>query len=438
MRYVLCVALLLTGTASFADMAEHAHRAKAAGIDVVTYRTTVKDVVVIVGAIPAGDAMAGSGNIAIPTLSGMMLDRGTKTLDKFTIAEKLNNVGAQLTFDVGAQSLEVRAKCLRKDLPLVMGLIAAELRAPALAPAEFNKAKQEFIGALQASAQNTGARSEEAFARAVFPEGHPNRPHTWKEFAAAAKAASLDELKTFQAKYYGPAHFTLVLAGDVADEEVRAEVGKAFAGWSGGEDYVRPAAPAAAGATATVSVPLAEKPSVSVILGQASGLRYQDGDSLPLRVGTAILGHGFTGRLMSTVRDKEGLTYNIGAGVSDDTIADGSWDISATFAPALLEKGLASTRRELQKWWSEGVTEEELSARKEGMLGSYFVGMSTTGGIANQILVNVQRGYEVAWLDEYPKALSAVTRTQVNAAIKAHLDPAKMALIEAGSVPHSH
>jgi zinc protease len=438
MRYALCMALLWVSTASFADMAEHAHRAKAAGIDVVTYHTTVKDVVVIVGALPAGDAMAGSGNIAIPTLSGMMLDRGTKTLDKFAIAEKLNNVGAQVAFDVGAQSLEVRAKCLRKDLPLVLALIAAELRTPALAAAEFNKAKQEFIGALQASAQNTGARSEEAFARAIFPEGHPNRPHTWKEFAAAAKAASLEELKAFQGKYYGPAHFTLVLAGDVADEEARAEVGKAFAGWNGGEDYVRPAAPAAAGVAATVSVPLAEKPSVSVILGQASGLRYKDGDSLPLRVGTAILGHGFTGRLMSTVRDREGLTYNIGAGVSDDTIADGSWDISATFAPALLEKGLVSTRRELQKWWSEGVTEEELSARKEGMLGSYFVGMSTTGGIANQILVNAQRGYEVAWLDEYPKALSAVTRTQVNAAIKAHLDPAKMVLIEAGSVPNSH
>jgi len=38
-----------------------------------------------------------------------------------------------------------------------------------------------------------------------------------------------------------------------------------------------------------------------------------------------------------------------------------------------LDKGLASTRRELRKWWSEGVTEQELTARKEGMLGSYFV-----------------------------------------------------------------
>jgi predicted Zn-dependent peptidase len=71
------------------------------------------------------------------------------------------------------------------------------------------------------------------------------------------------------------------------------------------------------------------------------------------------------------------------------------------------------------------------------MLGSYFVGMSTTGGIANQILINLQRGYDVSWLDEYPKALGAVTRAQVNAAIKAHLNPAAMALVEAGSVPAS-
>ncbi len=67
-------------------------------------------------------------------------------------------------------------------------------------------------------------------------------------------------------------------------------------------------------------------------------MRYSDPDNLPLRVGTAILGRGFTGRLMSTVRDKEGLTYNIGASMGDDSIVDGVWEVSASFAPALLAK----------------------------------------------------------------------------------------------------
>jgi zinc protease len=437
-HYVLTALLLVGGVAASipaeANALENSRRAQVAGIDLITYHSDVKDVVVILGSLPAGDAMAEPGNVAVPTLTGMMLDRGTKSLDKFAIAEQLDDVGAEIAFSVGMQTLEVRAKCLRKDLPLVLGLIAAELRTPAFLPQEFSKAKQQFIGALEASSQNTEERAREAFGRAIFPQGHPNRPHSVGEYEAAAKAATLDEIKSFYAKYYGPAHMTLVVAGDVGAHEVQAETDKAFSGWSGGQDFVHPAAPAVLTAAHEVSVPLADKPSVSVIIGQPTGLRYKDPEALALRVGTAILGSGFTGRLMGTVRDKEGLTYNIGAAVAEDSIVDGSWDISASFAPALLDRGLASTRRELEKWWADGVTEQELATRKQGMIGTYLVGLSTTAGLANAILTNVQRGYGVSRLDEYPAAVKALTRDQVNAAIKNHLNPDAMVLVKAGSV----
>ena len=183
-----------------------------------------------------------------------------------------------------------------------------------------------------------------------------------------------------------------------------------------------------------IAVPLADKPSVSVIIGQPTGLRYKDPDALALRVGTAILGSGFTGRLMGIVRDREGLTYNISAAVSEDSVVDGSWDISASFAPALLEKGIASSRRELERWWKEGVTGDELAARKQGLIGSYRVGLSTTAGLANAILTDVQRGYDVSRLEGFPDAVNALTREQINSAIKKHINPNKMVLIKAGSV----
>ena len=433
-RLSTIIVLLMLGSAAAANMADQAHRSKINGIDLITYRTNVKDVVIILAVLPAGDAMAESGNIAIPTLSGMMLDRGTKALDKFAIADKLDNVGAEISFTVGVQSLEIRAKCLRKDLPLIIEIIAAELRTPALQVAEFNKAKQQLIGELEASAQNTGARAAEAFNRAVFPADHPNRPHTLNEYVAAAHSANIEEIRAFQAKYYGPAHMALVVVGDVSDADTQTEINKAFSGWSGGQDYARPAKPASTSAGSEVTVPLADKPSVTMLLGQATGLRYSDPDTLALRVGTAILGSGFTGRLMGTVRDKEGLTYNIGASVGDDSIVDGVWEISASFAPTLLPKGVESTRRELTKWWKDGVTDQELATRKQGAIGGYFVGMSTTLGLAETILINTQRGFDPTWLDGYPKALRALTREQVNAAIKAHLNPSTMVLVEAGSV----
>ena len=438
MRRLAVLAVLLTASgAAAASAADHSQRAQFAGIDLITYHTDVKDVVVILGSLPAGDAMAEPGNLAVPTLTGMMLDRGTKTLDTFAIAEQLDNVGAEISFGVGLQTLEVHAKCLKKDLPLVLGLIAAELRTPALQQQEFAKAKQQFIGALQASAQNTEARAQEAFGRAAFPQGHPNRPHLVTDYESAAKSATLEEVKAFHAKYYGPAHMTLLVVGDVDAPATQAQIGSAFAGWSGGQDYVRPAAPASLKAAREVTVPLADKPSVSVIIGQPTGLRYKDPDALALRVGTAILGSGFTGRLMGTVRDKEGLTYNISAGVSEDSIVDGSWDIAASFAPALLDKGIASTRRELLRWWKDGVTDEELAARKRGVIGTYLVGLSTTAGLAQAILTNIQRGYDVSRLDELPAAVGALTKDQVNSAIKSHLDPNAMVLVEAGSVPQA-
>jgi zinc protease len=434
-KTVFAVGMLFAGLSASANMAEHASRSHTAGIDLITYQTDVKDVVEIVGYLPAGDSLSGAGNAAVPTLTGMMLDRGTRSQDKFAIARQLEGVGAEISFNVGAQTMQFAAKCLKKDLPLVVGLIASELRTPAFSPQEFAKAKQQLIGMLQNSLHNTDARAHQTFAREVYPAGHPNHPHSADEVLAATKIAKLGDLKAFHAKYYGPEHLTMILVGDVSMPVAQAEVGKAFAGWSGGQDFLRPAGAAVAAAKPDIVVTLADKPSVSVLLGQPTGLRYRDPDALALRVGTAVLGHGFTGRLMSTVRDKQGLTYGIGAGMSDDNITDGMWLLSASFAPALLGKGIASSRAVLETWWKDGITDQELDDRKQGLIGGYLVGLSTTGGLAGAIQNIVQRGYDLAWLDDYPQALQALTLAQVNAAIKAHLNPAEMVLVEAGSVP---
>ena len=118
------------------------------------------------------------GNIAIPTLTGMMLDRGTKAQDKFAIAEQLDNVGAEIAFTVGTQSVDLRAKCLKKDLPLVLSLIAADLRTPAFQAQEFDKARQQFIGALEASAQNTEVALATGRLRSICINPAPVLTHT--------------------------------------------------------------------------------------------------------------------------------------------------------------------------------------------------------------------------------------------------------------------
>ncbi|MBC7368448.1 MAG: insulinase family protein [Undibacterium sp.] len=432
----LALASLLV-TSTRAQVAKNAVREDVGGIDLVVMKTGAQDIVTIRGSIAAGDGLSPETNPALADLTGGMLDKGTATHDKFAIAKLLGDAGASLSFSTGPSSLNINAKCLRKDLALVISLIAEQLRTPAFSPEEFAKLKKQFAGLYRRQLDEPDFRASDTFTRAIYPAGHPNRQAPSAEILAGADKTTLGEVKAFHAKYYGPATLRLVLVGDVEPAAAKAEVVKGFAGWTGGERSPKPAA-AKAGAIDTPrdqNVIMPEKTSVTVIWGQPTGLRYGDTDTLALRVGTAALGSGFTGRLMASVRDKEGLTYGIYSYVSADTFVDGDWRIEGAFAPANLEKGIAATKSVLTDWYAQGITDAELTQRKTGLAGSYKVGLSTTAGMAGTILNTLNRDLDFAFIDQYPARVAALTRDQVNGAIRKHLDPEKMILIKAGTVP---
>ncbi len=436
-RVLLFVAASLAATIAHAQIAANVVRNRIAGIDVIAYKTGVRDVVTFRGSLPAGDSFAPANNLAIPTLVGGMLDKGTTTEDKFAIAQKLDAVGAELTFSVDSTMVVFSGKCLRKDVPLVIGLLAEQLRSPAFSEEEFAKLKKQIAGGLKRALESTSYRASQTFSEAIYPPGHPNYTPSTEAFLAALDTATIADLRAFHAKYYGPADFTVVAVGDLDIDGLKTEIAKTFAGWTGGvaKTVYSKATPTDADRDQGVFMP--DKPNVSVIIGQTTGLKYTDADTIPLRVATTVLGSGFTGRLMATVRDKEGLTYGIGSRLANDTFADGDWRIIANFAPALLEQGLASTRRELKLWYEQGVTAAELARTKTNLSGSFKVSLATTDGLASALLAAVHRGYDPTWLDEYPQKLDAVTLAEVNAVIKKRLNPENMVLIKAGTMPTS-
>ena len=121
------------------------------------------------------------------------------------------------------------------------------------------------------------------------------------------------------------------------------------------------------------------------------------------------------------------------ANLANDMFNDGDWRMSASFAPDLLDKGIASTQRQLKLWYDAGVTPAEVSARKSNLIGAFKVGLATTDGMAGALLAAVNRGYDVNWLDEYPVRVNALTHGQVNATIKKYLTPESMVMVKAGT-----
>ena len=405
-------------------------REKIAGIDLLLGRTGVKDVVTLHGSIAAGENAA--ANPALAHLTASMIQRGTKQHDQFAIADMLEKAGVTLEFKVNADTVEFEAKLLRKDVPLVVSLLAEQLRTPAFAATELAKAKKQLVAEARQTLEDTDAQAAIAFSQAAFPAGHPSRRAGIAELIAAIEKTKLAELHDFHAAVYGPEGMRFAATGDLDPAAFKEEVTKAFAGWKGGHAPKPGEAPANVSGEKTVQLP--DKSSVSVIIGQPSGLRANDPDWIAMNIATGILGRGFTSRLIGNVRDREGLTYGIGAALAGDAFRSGAWFTKATFAPALLERGLASTRREITGWWRDGVTADELEYRKSAAAGQFTVTLETTHGLAEQLLRCAERGLDVSWLDEFPSKVRALDIGQVNAAVRKHLDPEKMVTVKAGTL----
>ncbi|MFB6272605.1 MAG: M16 family metallopeptidase, partial [Salinibacter sp.] len=159
-------------------------------------------------------------------------------------------------------------------------------------------------------------------------------------------------------------------------------------------------------------------------------------DYTALYVGNYILGGDFAARLMSTVRDEMGLTYSIRSSLFGiATHYTGSWQTSITLSHDAVEEGIDATKDVIRTFVEEGATQDELDAKKTTITGSYAVGLATTERLAQSILTNAERGFEVSYLDDFPDEIRGLTLDEVNEAIRKYLDPDAIQEVLAGTRP---
>ncbi len=409
-------------------------RKKVSGIDVITTKTGAKGFVTVSASLPIGSYFNTNGNDKVPTLTAQMLSRGTTKNNKFAFSQKLEKLGVDLRVGSRGQKINIDFKCLKEDVPQVIHLLAEELRYPLFDAEEFDILKSQMTGNVKRALSNPDAMAQIALSQAIYPEGHPNYIPSVETYIKNLEAATLEDIKAFHKKYLGPKGMHLVAVGDIDTKVLHQAIRKSFHNWKGGvtgkATYSTPKK--VKGTTKVVTIP--EKPSAAMYIGQYTGIQRSDADYLPFYIGTSILGGDFSGRLMQTVRDRDGLTYGIYSSHTGHTYAGGHWLINGSFNPNLFQKGLDATMVELKKWVDEGITAKELAMRKTNLTGNFKLSMSTTHGLADRILGFVERGLTPNYIDQYSKDIEAVSLKQVNNAIKKHIDLNKLIIIKSGSL----
>ena len=404
-------------------------------LDVVENRAV--PTVAIRGIAFAGEVAAPAGKPAIPALTTAMLQRGTKSRTKEQIGALLDDAGATRSYFAGTNDASINLNGLSRDLPLLIDVLADELKNPAFNAEELAKAKKELETSVLRLDDATSSRGMERLTQVVYPEGHPYRASGREKMLASISAATEGDLRAFHTARFTGAGLILAIVGDVDPAKTIALVEKHLGDIPRGERFSasKLARTAAGEKPVREAVTMKGKANMNIIMGSASGLRRNDPDFEAALIANAALGqNALSSRIGRRVRDTEGLSYSLASrfGYSDEL--DGMWYVNVNVAPQNLEKAMKSTREEIEKFAREGLTDAEVESQKSFFAGNYQVGLGSNAGIASALVTAEKFGFGPKYLDEYPARMRAVTKEQANQAMKLHFFPDRLHVIVAGDL----
>ena len=405
------------------------------GLSTFVLSTGVKEVITFAGSLPCGTLYSPRKNSEISSLAAGMLDKGTKNKDKFEVSDILESVGAEINFFNTAHHVQFTGYCLKNDLDTVLCLLGEQLRTPLFLEKELSTLKKRLVGNLERSKEDTKKQAMIGLLRKLYPPHHPNYALTTDEKIELVSSVRTKEIKTFHKNTYQLGGFNFSAAGDVSPDTINKLLKEQFSRWKKGPDIpYRLDLKARPIKGKKRRIPIPDKQSIDMYLGQAIGINRRHKDYYPLKMAIYVLGGNFSARLMQTIRDEAGLTYGIGASLSGTGFgSDGYWSTWATFAPDLLEKGKRATHNQIKEWYNNGITEKELNEKKTTIMGAYKVGLDSTGGLAARILSNAQQREKIEHLDKYPEIIKNISLDKVNKTIKKYIKPKQLTFVAAGT-----
>ena len=410
------------------------------GLTIIVQENHAHPAVSVSGAIlTAGAVFDPWDRRGLADLTAAQLSRGTQSRSLLDIARTLENVGASASVSAsvwgGGEYVGLGGHSLSRDFDTVLDVLSDELQHPSFPAEELDKERTQRLASVAFGRQDTQQLAIIAFFDALFPPGHPYHLPTLDEQTTFLKGVTREDLAAFHAVHYAPDRMILTIVGDVSAADAVASVKKYFGAWpkkGGLPPVVIPDTAPQTAAEQALVIPVADKAQVDVFYGYPGALKRSDPDFYAADVLNTVLGIGFTGRLMSSVRDRMGLVYGIGS-YRSATLGQGPFFIGFGSNPANVDAAVAEMDRQVALLREKGVTQKEVAQAISYQIGSYSVRLSTNTNVADELRDAEVYGLGLDYIQRHADHYRAVTADQVNAAAQKYLHPGTGTLVIAGT-----
>jgi zinc protease len=386
----------------------------------------------------AGNYFEPAAAVGVADIVSRLLTKGSSKFDKTALANDLRKMGLMEGLTIRADQFRTNlgATVVTADLPLLLTICADVLRNPLLPEDEFAKTKLEWETKLRQGANDTTSIAHNRLSRELYPAGHPFAQPSFEDQLKVLAGMQLSELRTFHSRFYTPATTIVTVVGDVEPADAVALVSAAFGDWQGekAQPVTIAASPLPAGPR-SVRVFLPSKASLDIAIGHPLTLSRHSDDYYAAALANAALGEDtMSSRLGKVVREENGLTYGIYSGLGDVTFGGAPFTVALSVNPANTEAALALVDKVLRNYLKTGISRDELVREANGAAGAFAVSMRSSMGIARTLERFESLGMDMSAADEHPRKFLAVTKAQVDEAIRRHFHPDNLVTVLCGTL----
>ena len=363
--------------------------------------------------------------------AGAMLMRGTSNKSREQIRNEITRLRANLSVGGGGASVEVPAANLAESLRL----IAEILRQPRFDADEFEQLKRASLSGIEGNRADPGARASLALARHLNPyqPGHWSYAASVDEQLDAVRRTELAAVRDCHRDFFGLSQAQLTVVGDFDAERLRPLLEELFGSWKSPAPYARIPVRARSVPPIDETIVTPDKANATLRGAIVLDVRDDDPDYPALVLANYLFGGSIDARLGVRIREKDGLSYSVGSGLSVAAVDRfGQWSVSAIHAPQNRARVESAVREEIQRARTSGFSEEEVARARQGYLQSRKLARATDGALAVKLATDLFFGRGFEWDARFEAQVAALTREQVNAAFARHIDPARLNLAKAG------
>ncbi len=383
----------------------------------------------------AADATAPGSRSGLARFTAGLLDQGTETRDELAMASAIEDIGAALHFDGGAETVSIRATMLSEDLDAVLAIAADALRRPTFPDSQIEKIRAELLNDVRQIEATTSSVAARRSSELLYPAGHPFHEHRGGS-EASLRAIGRADLSAFHRRRYRPDAVILALVGDVTPSQALDAATRAFGDWkapAGPLGFGIAAAPAPSRAVRR-AVAMPGRSQADVVVSFPGVARTDSNYDAAMMMNYVLGGASLSSRLMENLRDAQGLVYGV-TSMLHPGIGAGPFQIRAGTNPANAERCVESILAEVRRMHDSGPTDEEMNAAKGYLTGVFPVRLEANSGVAAQILAVELYGLGDDYLERYESLIRGVTRQAVAEAARRYITPDTYVLVLAGDMP---